>query len=190
MPAMPVALEMIRPLAAHEIDRLEPLWRALHEHHVRAEPRLAGMAARSADASWRRRRVAYLRWWQDPDTFALVAQTGTEIVGYAFVTVAPGYSVWDSGRKAAQLETLSVAPVMRGLGLGQRLLAAVRERLAGAGIETLVLTVACANDGAQRFYARHGFRPAELLLVGATATDQNHDVGGGRNAAAHRDLRT
>ena len=179
---MPIALETIRPLAAHEIDRLEPLWLALHEHHVRAEPRVAGMAARSRDASWRRRRVAYLRWMADPETFVLVAETGDELVGYAFVTVAAGYSVWDSGRRAAQLETLSIAPLMRGQGLGERLLASVRERLAGAGIETLVLTVACANDGAQRFYARHGFRRAELLLVGATATDQDHYGGGGSNA--------
>ncbi len=159
----------IRPLAVHDFDRLEPLWLALHEHHVRISPRLAGMPARLAHESWARRRANYIHWASGPDTFVLVAEANHQLVGYAFVTVASGYSSWNSGERQAQLETLSVAPSIRGQGIGDRLLAAVRERLSRAGIESIALTAACANDGAHRFYERHGFRRAEIVFVGTTA---------------------
>jgi ribosomal protein S18 acetylase RimI-like enzyme len=161
-------LVAIRPLAVHELGRLEPLWVALHEHHVRLSPRLAGMPARRADESWALRRAKYIRWANDSDAFALVAEAEGRVVGYAFVTLASGYSSWNGGERLAQLETLSVAPASRGQGAGERLLAAVRERLNAAGIERVALTALCANERAHRFYERHGFRPAEIVLVGAT----------------------
>jgi ribosomal protein S18 acetylase RimI-like enzyme len=46
---------------------------------------------------------------------------------------------------------------MRGQGVGEQLLAAVRERLARAGIERIALGAACANEAAHRLYERHGF---------------------------------
>ena len=112
------------------------------------------MTARSAEESWARRRTKYARWLEDPDSFVLVAEANHQLLGYAFVTVGSGYSSWDSGRQQAQLETLSVAPSMRGHGLGSRLLGAVRDQLGDAGIETLALSAACPNDAAHRFYER------------------------------------
>jgi len=56
---------------------------------------------------------------------------------------------------------------MRGQGVGEQLLAAVRERLARAGIERIALGAACANEGAPRLYERHGFRRAEIVFVSA-----------------------
>jgi ribosomal protein S18 acetylase RimI-like enzyme len=161
--------ERIRPLAVHELDRLEPLWLALHEHHLQISPRLAGMTARSAHESWARRRANYIRWINNPETFVLVAEANHELVGYAFVTVSFGYSSWNSGERQAQLETLSVGPSFRGQGIGDRLLAAVREWLATRGIESIALSATWANEQAHRFYERHGFQPAEIAFVGATA---------------------
>jgi ribosomal protein S18 acetylase RimI-like enzyme len=158
----------IRALVVHELARLEPLWRALHDHHVRLSPQLAGMPARSAAESWVLRRAKYIRWATDSDAFALVAEVDGGLVGYAFVTLASGYSSWNGGERLAQLETLSVAPGFRGHGVGERLLAAVRERLSAAGVERVALTALCANERAYRFYERHGFCPAEIVLVGAT----------------------
>jgi ribosomal protein S18 acetylase RimI-like enzyme len=162
----------IGPLGVH-VDHLEPLWLALHEHHLRISPRLAGMPARSTDESWARRRAVYIESAKAPGTFVLAAEADNELVGYAFVTVSAGYSSWNSGEWQAQLETLSVAPAMRGKGVGERLLAAVCERLAKAGIETISLSAICANEGAHRFYERHGFRRAEIVFVGATAAQRD-----------------
>jgi ribosomal protein S18 acetylase RimI-like enzyme len=123
--------------------------------------------------SWALWQAKYIHWVKDSDAFALVAEAEGCLVGYAFVTVARGYSSWNGGDGLAQLETLSVAPGFRGQGVGERLLAAVRERLSAAGIERVALTALCANGRARRFYERHGFCPAEIVLVGAT------DVKGG-----------
>ncbi len=162
------SVESIRPLAVPEFDRLEPLWLALHEHHLRISPRLAGMTPRSAHESWARQRANYLESAKNPDSFVLGAEADHQLVGYAFVTVASGYSSWNSGERQAQLETLSIAPAMRGQAVGARLLAAVRDRLVTAGFESIALSAAYANDGAHRFYERHGFRRAEVVFVGAT----------------------
>jgi ribosomal protein S18 acetylase RimI-like enzyme len=75
----------------------------------------------------------------------------------------------DSGQRLAELQTLSVAPAVRGQRVGERLLAAVRERLAGAGIDRLAVAAAAANEGAHRFYECHGFRRSEIVFVGETA---------------------
>jgi len=166
-PVLP--LVKVRALAVHEFDRLEPLWLALHEHHVRISARLGGMPARSADESWTRRRANYIEWANAPETFVLGAEAEHQVVlGYAFVRVSPGYSSWNSGERQAQLETLAVAPAIRGQGVGEQLLAAVRERLAKAGIDTISLSAICANERAHCFYERHGFRRAEIVFVGAT----------------------
>src|SRR4051812_33795816 len=129
-----------RVLGTEELDRLEPLWLALHAHHVRIAPRLAGMLAVSAAESWRRRRARYIDWVKTPGAFVLGAEADGELLGYAFVRVDAGHCSWNGGDRQAQLETLSVAPAMRGLGVGIRLLDAVRQRLHAAGIESIALT--------------------------------------------------
>lgn len=159
----------IRPVAPAEIDLLKPLWLALHDHHVQISPRAAGMAARSRQESWSRRRADYLSYLRAPETFVFVAETGDELVGYAFVTVTQGYAVWDSGERQAQLQTLSVAPSQRGRGVGARLLEAVRARLVTLGIETIALSAAYMNVRAHHFYERNGFQPTEIVFVAAGA---------------------
>jgi GNAT superfamily N-acetyltransferase len=149
------------------------------------------MTARSAEESWARRRTKYARWLEDPDSFVLVAEANHQLLGYAFVTVGSGYSSWDSGRQQAQLETLSVAPSMRGHGLGSRLLGAVRDQLGDAGIETLALSAACPNDAAHRFYERQASAGRRSCLWERHETacksgrtnvfDRWNDHGGGRH---------
>ncbi len=166
--------ETIRELRPEELDRLEPLWLALQDHHGRISPRLAGMTKRTPEQSWTRRRSKYQGWFGDADTFVLVAEREDELVGYAFVTIGPGYASWDCGDRLAELETLSVAPGLRGLGLGSRLLGAVRQRLAAEAIKHLVVTSAVTNVDAHSFYERHGLVRAHVILAGPTtpAEDQ------------------
>jgi ribosomal protein S18 acetylase RimI-like enzyme len=164
-------LDAIRTLDPHELARLEPLWVALHDYHVLISPRLAGLHPRSPEESWRRRWARYARWLEDPDTFVLVAERGGDLVGYAFVTFGMGWSSWNSGERIAELQTLSIAPSSRGQGLGSQLLAAVRDMLAAKGIQHMAIGALVSNIDAQRFYERHGFNKAELVLVGPTTTD-------------------
>jgi ribosomal protein S18 acetylase RimI-like enzyme len=164
-------MDSIRPLESHELARLEPLWVALHDHHLLISSRLAGLHPRSPEDSWRRRWSRYARWLEDPDTFVLVAERGGDLVGYAFVTFGIGWSSWNSGERIAELQTLSIAPSSRGQGLGSQLLAAVRDKLASTGIQYMAIGALVSNIDAQRFYERHGFNKAESVLVGPTTTD-------------------
>ncbi len=104
-----------------ELDQLEPLWSALQDHHAAIEPELAvGTPARAVAESWRMRRRKYERWIEEPDSFYVLAELEGAGVGYAFVTVGPGYASWATGERLAELETLSVLPGSAAPGSARR----------------------------------------------------------------------
>ena len=99
---------------------VDPRWNALQEHHSEITPSLAERVPKRelADA-WRLRRGKYERWLTDPETFFVIAEEEGRPIGYAFVTVGPGYASWATGQRLAELETLSVLPEHRGGGVGE-----------------------------------------------------------------------
>jgi GNAT superfamily N-acetyltransferase len=151
------SLELRYTDSVDELAAVEPLWNALQKHHSAILPNLAGAPGRKLEDAWRRRRAKYERWLEDPATFYVVAEDSGQPVGYAFVTVGPGYASWATGERLAELETLSVLPAYRGGGVGTALLQAVWTRLAENGIEDLAITTATANVDSHRFYEREGF---------------------------------
>jgi len=90
----------------------------------------------------------------DPDAPATVlAVEDGEVVG--FVTTAPSP---DAGVPAAgEVLALYVDPASWRRGVGRRLLAEARARLAGRGCEVAVLWVLAGNAGAERFYVADGW---------------------------------
>lgn len=150
-----------------DLPSLEPLWNALQAHHSEITPRLAGQTPkRGAEEAWLLRRAKYERWLKAPDTFFVIAEEEEASVGYAFVTVGPGYASWATGERLAELETLSVLPDHRGLGVGSLLLDAVRKRLQEMAIDDLAVTTAIANVDSQRFYERHGLSKSFVVYYG------------------------
>ena len=154
-----------------ELDALEPLWNALQAHHSQINPSLGDATPRrdAADA-WRMRRSKYERWLQEPKAFFVVARKSGEPVGYAFVTVGPGYASWATGEQLAELETLSVLPDHRSAGTGRKLLDAVWARLGEHGVADLAVTTTKTNIDAQRFYERHGLKQAFVIYYGKSPT--------------------
>jgi GNAT superfamily N-acetyltransferase len=153
--------------SAEELDTIEPLWNALQEHHGEITPELGpATPKRSLEDAWRVRRGKYERWLADPDTFIAIAEQEGRPVGYAFVTVGPGYASWATGERAADLETLSVLPECRGAGVGAALIEAVWGRLGELGVEDLSITTTTTNVDAHRFYERHGFEPRFAVYYG------------------------
>jgi ribosomal protein S18 acetylase RimI-like enzyme len=147
-----------------EVDLLEPLWGALQDHHAEVDPVLAGSAPkRDAGDAWRMRRSKYVRWLEDRDTFFVLAEDGGAAIGYAFVTVGPGFASWQSGERIAELETLSVLPEHRSGGVGALLLEEVWSRLAERGVDDLAITTVTTNVDARRFYERHGFNESFVV---------------------------
>lgn len=153
--------------STERIDAIEPLWNALQEHHVRITPELDPQTpGRDLADAWRVRRSKYIRWLANPEAFFVIAEVEGEPVGYAFVTVGPGYASWRTGERAGVLETLSVLPERRGAGVGAALLEAVWARLGERGIEDMAITTTGTNVDAQRFYERHGFNQSFVVYHG------------------------
>lgn len=154
--------------SVEELDAVEPLWNALQEHHSRITPELApGTPKRTEAEAWPRRRAKYERWLKEPETFFAIAEDDDgAAVGYAFVTVGPGYSSWATGERLAELETLSVLPQARGAGIGSALLDAVWARLEELGVGDMAITTTTTNVDSHRFYERHGFEQRFVLYYG------------------------
>ncbi len=151
---------------AEELDALEPLWNALQEHHSEVLPALGGQTPpRALGDAWDRRRSKYVRWLDDSETFFVVAEEDDKPVGYAFVTIGPGYAGWATGR-LAELETLSVLPEHRKSRIGSQLLNAVWSKLAERCIDEMAITTALTNVDSQRFYERHGFQQGFVTYYG------------------------
>lgn len=145
------------------IEELEPLWRALYEHHALVGREVAPV--REFADSWRHRRAEYERWLSAGETLLLLARHEGRIVGYAMVRPGPGAATWDLGERGLEIETLSVLPDERGGGVGHALMNAVEEYAREVGAELLDVGVAHTNDRARRFYEREGFGPFYLEMV-------------------------
>ena len=152
--------------SAEELDILEPLWNALHEHHSEVLPALGGQARpRPLSDAWNRRRAKYEQWLDDAESFFVVAEDGRSPVGYAFVTIGPGYAGWTTG-PLAELETLSVLPERRGTRIGSQLLYAVWSKLGERGVDEMVITTALSNISSHRFYECHEFHQGFVIYYG------------------------
>lgn len=145
------------------LDELEPLWRALYEHHVALSPHLRDRE-RPFDQAWETRRRSEREWLtNEPASFVLAAQDDDGgFVGYAFVRVYPSSvfaSSWSASDPLAELATLAVLPAWRGRGLGSALLDAVEARLRELSIKDMAIGVLTNNTDAARLYERRGAVP-------------------------------
>lgn len=157
----------IRQAGPEAIDSLEPLWSAMHEHHMTLAPAAAEVLPfRSTPESWLRRRRRYEEWLSEPDSFLLLAEREGRAVGYALVKLGGEAAAMDTRGRTAELESLSVLPECRGEGIGSQLIEAVRGRLRDLGIEVWGLSVMDGNEAAMRLYERHGLRTFIHELVG------------------------
>jgi ribosomal protein S18 acetylase RimI-like enzyme len=145
------------------VDELRELWLDLHHHHqavVAAVPLVEG-----DEVSWRLRRALYLERLSAGTGFLVLASEGGVAVGYASVCIEPGPDdTFPVGERYAELYSLSVAPRLRGRGIGTQLLDFVDGELARRSIEDTKVAVMVDNAGAARLYQRRGLRPAELVL--------------------------
>jgi ribosomal protein S18 acetylase RimI-like enzyme len=152
----------IRRGGVDDVERLEPLWEAMREHH-------AGLPAmepvRSADDSWERRGGQYREWIGDDDHALLIAEREGDPIGYAIVSIGDGPATWDVGDRVAEIESLSVLASARGGGVGRALTEAAFQFAAEAGAGATFVGIAHSNEGALRFYAREGFEPFYVTWV-------------------------
>jgi ribosomal protein S18 acetylase RimI-like enzyme len=159
-----VAERVVVPVQRDRLDELQPVWRALYEHHIALTPHLRDREV-PFEQAWESRREIERQWFAaEPESFVLATQdTGTgRYVGYALVRVRPGAGFaasWSASNPLAELAILAVLPELRGQGIGSMLLDAVEARLHELGIEDMVIGVITTNTEAMRLYERRGAVP-------------------------------
>jgi ribosomal protein S18 acetylase RimI-like enzyme len=153
---------------AEAVDRLRPLWLALHHHHQAVGGAELGPYV-DDDTSWAACREMYVDVLAR-EGFVLLAERGGALIGYALVAIMPvGDTIlddtWRTAERVAEIETVFVAPEARGGGVGSALLDRVDAELAAAGVADVLIGAVVKNAGAIRLYERRGFRPAWLYML-------------------------
>lgn len=92
----------------------------------------------------------------DPNQQILVAVLAGRVVGCLQLTFIPGLSHQGSWR--AQIEGVRVASTMRGLKIGERMIAFAMDAARARGCRIVQLTTDKARLDAHRFYERLGFK--------------------------------
>ena len=145
------------------LDELEPLWRALYDHHALVGREVAPV--REFGDSWAHRRAEYERWLSAGESALLLAQREGRAIGYAMVRPGPGAATWDLGERGLEIETLSVLPEERGGGVGHALVEEAVRVAREEGAVFIDVGLVFTNEGAYRFYEREGFRRFYTSMV-------------------------
>ena len=100
----------------------------------------------------------------DANSLVLVAELEGRVVGYLFAGIEP-MSWKDLRAPCGYIHDVLVEESARGHGTGERLVKAALAWCASNGMPRTVLSSAARNEGAQRFFARLGFRPTMVEMT-------------------------
>lgn len=101
----------------------------------------------------------------NPDWLALVADADGQVVGHLDGVYRPPSEMWTAQR--ATLISMHVHTDWRGRGVGTQLVDRFKEWARERGAVRLHVTAYASNEGAIRFYQRHGFAPLDITFVSA-----------------------
>jgi ribosomal protein S18 acetylase RimI-like enzyme len=151
---------------AERIDDLEPVYRALYEHHV-AVSTWKPAPERGHEVAWQRRRGRWESTLSSPDGILLVAERDGRLVGALVGEVedpAEGGDTFAVPTSTAHVHDLAVLPDAQGGGVGRALMERFEQELRKRGVESYGLEVMAGNDAARAFYGRFGLELAQVTL--------------------------
>jgi GNAT superfamily N-acetyltransferase len=99
----------------------------------------------------------------DDSALLLAAVAGGAVAGHLVGAYYPASAMTLGAR--AELVSMYVRPELRGDGTGSRLVAGFTAWARERSAVRLLVTAYAANDGALRFYQRHGFAPLSVELA-------------------------
>jgi len=117
------------------------------------------------DPNWPLRHASaeYAKHLTNSDSLVLVAVHDAAIVGHLLGGFYGASAMWRSPR--AYLISMFVQAPWRGVGVGSRFVADFSAWASSKGATQLRVTAYSANEGAVRFYLRHGFAPLESTFA-------------------------
>jgi GNAT superfamily N-acetyltransferase len=98
----------------------------------------------------------------DDANLVLLARSGDVVVGHLVGRLHGPGNVHPL--RVAELESLFVGAEHRGHGIGEQLVQRFLAWAAAQGAQRASVAAYAANEGAQRFYVRHGFTPRSVVL--------------------------
>ncbi len=101
--------------------------------------------------------AAYAATLADPAWLTQVAERDGRLLGYCTIGAVCGWPEHARGSSVFELKQLYLAPQATGGGIGTALVDWAVAEARARGADEIQLSVFSGNDGAQRFYARHGF---------------------------------
>jgi [ribosomal protein S18]-alanine N-acetyltransferase len=125
---------------------------------VRGEPVLSETTVRDAHDLAELHAASFRRGWTDGEFTRLLIEPNVIAHRIAVGRKLYGFIMSRHTGDEAEILSIAVATAQRGRGLGRRLLDLHIRRLAGLGIQAVLLEVDEDNAAARRLYARAGFR--------------------------------
>ncbi|MEP6872330.1 MAG: N-acetyltransferase family protein [Anaerolineaceae bacterium] len=95
----------------------------------------------------------------DDSTPVLVAESGGEVVGFAYLTFMSAKSGWRFTRE----DTIYIDPGARGQGVGDQLLGALLEAARAIGVHLVVASITSSNTASLELHRKHGFEEIGTL---------------------------
>jgi ribosomal protein S18 acetylase RimI-like enzyme len=151
---------------AERIDDVEPVYRALYDHHV-AVSSWHPAPERGPDVAWQRRRGRYEETLSEPNGLLFVAERGGRVVGALIGEVedpADGSDTYAVPTSTAHVHDLAVLPEAQGAGIGRALMERFEQELRERGTKSYGLDVMAGNEVAVRFYAALGLELAQMTM--------------------------
>jgi GNAT superfamily N-acetyltransferase len=150
----------IRPASKSDLVALGRLGAALMRQHHASDPRRFILTDRPEDG-YGRFLVSQLA---NPDSLVLVAERENEILGYVFAGIEP--TSWrDLRAPCGFIHDVYVHESARRQGTGQALARAAIAWALSRGMAQVVLWSKSGNDGAQRLFAKLGFRETMIEMT-------------------------
>jgi ribosomal protein S18 acetylase RimI-like enzyme len=154
------AVISIRPASKSDVVALGRLGAALMRQHHASDPRRFILTDRPEDG-YGRFLVSQLT---NPDSLVLVAERENEILGYVFAGLEP--TSWrDLRGSCGFIHDVYVHESARRQGTGRALVRAAIGWAQSRGMAQVVLWSKSGNDGAQRLFAKLGFRETMIEMT-------------------------
>lgn len=156
----------IRRATRADADALGAMGAALMRAHVEFDAERFLHPGADAEADY----AAFLApFCESDEAVVLIAEragvTAAPVVtGYVYAAIEPA-AFKELRDRAGFIHDLVVVEDSRGLGVGQRLLEAGVAWLTERGVPRVILWTAARNHGAQRLFARHGFRQTMIEMT-------------------------